>query len=85
MHTLVEELLALMPPPGSPWPKAARERWVTALGAVLDVLYEEGQLGAPSTAAEASGDAWTFLDLRSGLPEASSQPGKHARRGTSYE
>ena len=48
MHPLVDELVALVPPPGAPWPRAARERWVAALGAVLEVLYEDGPLRPPT-------------------------------------
>jgi len=36
------ELLAMVPPDGSHWPRPARQRWITALGAMLDVLYEDG-------------------------------------------
>ncbi len=42
MHRLLGELLAMVPPDGSDWPRPARQRWITALGALLDVLYEDG-------------------------------------------
>ena len=41
MHQLIGELLALVPPDGSPWSRLARRRWVAAMEAVLDVLYED--------------------------------------------
>ncbi len=41
MHRLVDELLAVVPPDGSAWPRPARERWVAAVAAVLDVIYED--------------------------------------------
>ena len=52
MHKLMRELLALVPPDGSPWPHAARQRWIAAMGAVLDVLYEDGLSGQSSTPIE---------------------------------
>jgi len=52
MHKLMRELLALVPPDGSAWPPAARQRWIAAMAAVLDVLYE----GGPPPAAEVASD-----------------------------
>jgi len=52
MHKLIGELLAVVPPDGAPWPRPARQRWVTAIDAVLDLLYEDGPLSAPVSTAE---------------------------------
>ena len=41
MHALVRELLAVMPADGAPGPRAERERWMAALAAVLDVVYDD--------------------------------------------
>src|SRR5690349_19242621 len=48
MHALVQSLVALVPPEGSPWPRPSRQRWLTALTAVLDVLYEDDALDSPT-------------------------------------
>lgn len=55
MHKLIGELLALVPPDGSPWSRPARQRWVAAIEAVLDVLYEDAPLSTPPV----SGDETT--------------------------
>jgi hypothetical protein len=55
MHKLIGELLALVPPDGSPWSRPARQRWVAAIEAVLDVLYED----APLSTTPVSGDETT--------------------------
>lgn len=47
MHKLIGELLAFVPPDGSPWSRPARQRWVAAIEAVLDVLYEDAPLSTP--------------------------------------
>ena len=52
MHRLMGELLAVVPPDGAPWPRPARQRWVAAMSAVLEVLYEDGLSGPPSTPAD---------------------------------
>jgi hypothetical protein len=41
MHRIVGELLAVMPREGDAWQRRAREKWLAALAAVLDVLYDE--------------------------------------------
>jgi hypothetical protein len=50
MHALVQNLIALVPPEGSSWPRPSRERWLTALAAVLDVLYEDAPTGSAAGA-----------------------------------
>lgn len=64
MHRLIGELLAIVPPDGSPWPRPARQRWVAAMGAVIDVLYEDGPLSPASLAADnpAGAHAPHFVD-----------------------
>jgi hypothetical protein len=62
VHALVRELLAVMPADSAPWPRADRERWIAALAAVLDVVYDdEGRPveapGARRPDAEQSGPA----------------------------
>jgi len=52
MHKLIGELLAVVPPDGSPWSRPARQRWVAAIEAVLDVLYEDAPLSTPVSAVE---------------------------------
>ena len=52
MHKLIGELIAMVPPDGSPWPRPARQRWVAAIDSVLDLLYEDGPLRAPVSTAE---------------------------------
>ena len=52
MHKLIGELLAFVPPDGSPWSRSARQRWVAALEAVLDLLYEDAPLSTPVSAVE---------------------------------
>ena len=94
MQRLLGELLAMVPPDGSHWPRPARQRWITALGAMLDVLYEDGPFDGgrsrPDAAAgdqnhllPSEGDGILVLDLRTGQPEPSLPQGKHARPGTS--
>lgn len=58
------ELLAIVPPDGSRWPRPARQRWVAAMGAVLDVLYEDVLPGPPSRSAETTlgPDSSPFVD-----------------------
>ncbi len=75
MHNLLAELMAMVPPDGSPWPQPARHRWVAAMGAVLDVLYEDGPL-APAGAS-------SVLDLRPPGQDVGGGPrGRHARPGS---
>ena len=38
---LFEHLLALAPPIGSVWPMRKREKWLAAVAAIIDLLYEE--------------------------------------------
>lgn len=38
---LFEILIALAPPLGSPWPRNRREKWLHAVAAIIDLLYEE--------------------------------------------
>jgi hypothetical protein len=52
MHKLIGELLAFVPPDGSPWSRPARQRWVAAMEAVLDVLYEDAPLSTRVSAVE---------------------------------
>jgi hypothetical protein len=51
MHALVQNLVALVPPEGSSWPRPSRQRWLAALAAVLDVLYEDEALDSPTRTA----------------------------------
>ena len=75
MHKLMRELLALVPPDGSAWPDAARQRWIAAMSAVLDVLYEDGPPSAPAVASDtmAAGQALSLPDEP--LEEATRIPG----------
>ena len=77
MHALVRELLAVMPPDGTPWTRAERERWTAALAAVLDVVYDDdGRLhDPPGSEVGPEGAAEDVVDLR--LPAR----GRHARGG----
>ena len=71
MHALVRELLAVMPPAGTPWPRAERERWTVALAAVLDVVYADDGRELPGPGSEPE----EVVDLRSPAR------GRHARGG----
>jgi hypothetical protein len=46
---LIQGLIGELPPRGKPFPRAARERWLTALKVNLDLIYgddqEDGQAG----------------------------------------
>ena len=82
MHALVRELLAVMPPDGTPWPRAERERWTVALAAVLDVVYADDgrplELPDLSELSEPPGpgsEPEEVVDLRSPAR------GRHARGG----
>ena len=78
MHALVRELLAVMPPDGTPWPRAERERWTVALAAVLDVVYADDgrplELPDPAESPELP-EPEEVVDLRSPAR------GRHARGG----
>lgn len=39
MHPLIEPLMRQAPPPGSDWGKDARTDWITALDAMLALIY----------------------------------------------
>jgi hypothetical protein len=82
MHRLVREMLAVMPPDGTPWPRPARERWLAALAAVLDVLHEDESgttfpqaRARTASARETAAPASPFVDgPRPGEPPAPDQP-----------
>jgi len=42
IHPLVLGFMKVLPEPGTPWPKAEREKWFTAFNAVLGLVYPEG-------------------------------------------
>ena len=69
MHRLMGELLAVVPPDGAPWPRPARQRWVAAMSAVLEVLYEDALSGPPATSADTRRtDSSPFVDGPRVLP-----------------
>jgi hypothetical protein len=70
MHRLLAELLAMVPPDGSPWPRPARQRWVAAMGAVMDVLYEDGPLTPAQSTADAPAGAGASPFVDGPRPEA---------------
>ena len=76
MHRLMRELLAVVPPDGSPWPRPARRRWVAAMRAVLDVLYEDGPTSpsSPTTGTTAGVEPSPFVD--GPRPEATQDYGR---------
>lgn len=77
MHRLIEDLLGLMPQHGSPWPRPARDRWLAAMAAALDLLYEED--GVPATAPDPAAGVRPVLDLRPEPVEGVPRRAKHAR------
>ncbi len=46
---LFEYLLAVAPPIGSVWPSRKREKWLRAVAAIIDLLYEEEVMGTQLT------------------------------------
>ena len=74
MHRLIADLIDLMPRDGASWSRPDRERWLAALAAALDLLYEDG--AAAST---------PVLDLRTEPVEATGRAPKHARPATQAE
>jgi hypothetical protein len=76
IHPLVAALMDQLPPVGSHWPEVQRQRFITALEAVIRLLYTaEDPVGNARTATE-SGPATSHLsDL--GVQRNSSTPVVH--------
>ena len=89
MHPLLGQLLAMLPPDGAPWQRPARQRWIAAVDAVIDVLYEDGPLTPAgrehASSPESDIDGFSVLDLRPNPPGAGVVRGRHARPSASYD
>src|SRR4051794_39068619 len=93
MHRLMRELLTLVPPDGEPWARESRERWMRALGAVADVVYEDQPRRSPGVPAPFTDGppraadprqhgalpGQTTVDLRDGAPAPAGRHSKHRR------
>jgi hypothetical protein len=89
MHPLLGELLAMLPPDGAAWQRPARKRWIAAVDAVIDVLYEDGPLipaaRERASSRESDNDGFSVLDLRPNPPATGDVRGRHARPSASYD
>lgn len=91
------ELFDLLPDAGGRWPRPARERWLAAVAAALDLLYDDAEVhakspfvdgpplddppGHPQLAAGWTPVAGSVLDLRAAALNPTRRA-KHARPDT---